>query len=88
MHLSSLSGEVELENLPLRKDALRHFGLPIQVRAGFIGKIKLQIPVTAIRSAPWVILIEQLYLVAGPVRLNEVRPINLLAFKLEQKFSL
>lgn len=67
-----MTGEVELENLPLKKDALRHLGLPIQVRAGFIGKIKLQIPVRAIRSAPWVILIEQLYLVAGPMRLNEV----------------
>lgn len=71
LSIALLQGEVELENLPLRKDALRHFGLPIQVRAGFIGKIKLQIPVRAIRSAPWVILIEQLYLVAGPVRLNE-----------------
>lgn len=71
LSVALLQGEVELENLPLRKDALRHFGLPIQVRAGFIGKIKLQIPVRAIRSAPWVILIEQLYLVAGPVRLNE-----------------
>ncbi|XP_034247458.1 vacuolar protein sorting-associated protein 13D isoform X2 [Thrips palmi] len=71
LSIALLQGEVEFENLPLKKDALRHFGLPIQVRAGFIGKIKLQIPVRAIRSAPWVIQIEQLYLVAGPVRLNE-----------------
>jgi vacuolar protein sorting-associated protein 13D len=66
-------GEVELENLPLRKDALRHVGLPIQVCAGYIGKLKLQIPVPQIRSAPWVIFIEQLCLVTGPVKLTEVR---------------
>jgi len=63
---------VELENLPLKRDALRHFGLPIQVRAGFIGKVKLQIPIAQIRSAPWVINIEQLCLVTGPVKLTEV----------------
>lgn len=63
---------MELENLPLKKDALRHFGLPVQVRAGFIGKVKLQIPIAQIRSAAWVINIEQLCLVAGPVKLAEV----------------
>lgn len=63
---------MELENLPLKRDALRHFGLPIQVRAGFIGKVKLQIPIAQIRSAPWVINIEQLCLVTGPVKLTEV----------------
>ncbi|XP_071446252.1 intermembrane lipid transfer protein VPS13D-like [Hetaerina americana] len=71
LSIALLQGEVELENLPLKKDALRQLGLPIQVRAGFVGKVKLQIPVRKIRSAPWVILIEQLYLVAGPVRLSE-----------------
>ena len=67
-----ITGEVELENVPLRKDALRHFDIPFEVRAGFIGKVKLQIPVTRLRSEPWVILFDQLYLVAGPLRLDEV----------------
>lgn len=64
---------MELENLPLRKDALRHLGLPIEIKAGFIGKVKLQIPVRQIRSAPWVIIIEQLYLVATPLPVLNVR---------------
>jgi vacuolar protein sorting-associated protein 13D len=63
---------VALENLHLKRDALFHFGLPIQVRAGFIGKLKLQIPIAQIRSATWVINIEQLCLVTGPVKLTEV----------------
>lgn len=65
-------GEVELENVPLRKDALRHLDMPVEVRAGFVGKVKLQIPVSRLRSEPWVIIFEQLYLVAGPVKLDEV----------------
>lgn len=46
-------------------------GLPVEIRSGFIGKIKLQIPVRQIRSAPWVIAIEQLYLIANPLPLEE-----------------
>lgn len=65
-------GEVELENLPLKKDALSHFGLPIKAYSGSIGKIKLQIPVRAFRTAPWCISIEKVYVICGPVNLDEV----------------
>lgn len=66
------SGEVELENLPLRRDALRNLGLPLQALSGTVGKIKLQIPVRQFRTAPWCILIENVYVVVGPVNLDEV----------------
>lgn len=72
LSIALLKGAVELENLPLRKDALRQVGLPIQVRAGLIGKVKLKIPVTQLTSAPWEIYMEQLYLIAGPLRLTEL----------------
>ncbi|KYQ55282.1 Vacuolar protein sorting-associated protein 13D [Trachymyrmex zeteki] len=71
LSIALLSGEVELENLPLKREALRHIGLPMEVKAGFIGKIRLQVPVRQIRTASWVIGIEQLYLVAGPINLDE-----------------
>ncbi|KAK7067615.1 Vacuolar protein sorting-associated protein 13D [Halocaridina rubra] len=71
LSIGLLKGEVELENVPLRKDALRHLDMPVEVRSGFVGKVKLQIPVSRLRSEPWVIMFEQLYLVAGPVKLNE-----------------
>ncbi|XP_078044296.1 vacuolar protein sorting 13D isoform X1 [Augochlora pura] len=71
LSIALLSGEVELENLPLKKEALRHIGLPIEIKAGFIGKVRVQVPVRQIRTASWVIVIEQLYLVAGPISLNE-----------------
>lgn len=38
-------GAVELENLKIRKDALKEFDLPgIGVKWGFIGKITLRVP--------------------------------------------
>lgn len=61
----------------MKKDALRHLGLPVEVRAGFIGKVQLQVPVRQIRSAPWLIAIEKLYLVATPVNLDEVNNYNI-----------
>lgn len=76
LSIALLSGEVELENLPLKKDALRHLGLPVQIKAGFLGKVKLQIPVRQIKSMPWVMVIEQLYLVATPLPVVEVSLIS------------
>lgn len=89
-------GAVELEKLPLKKDALRKLKLPFDIKSGlcipdfdvthlksilalsctlgYIGKLKLQIPVHAIKSQPWVIQIDQLYVVAGPATPSTVSP--------------
>ncbi|KAL7638274.1 UNVERIFIED_CONTAM: hypothetical protein RMT77_010838 [Armadillidium vulgare] len=71
LSIGLLKGEVELENVPLRKDALKHLDMSLEVRAGFVGKVRLQIPVVRLRSEPWMIAFEQLYLVAGPIDLDE-----------------
>lgn len=70
LSIAILSGEVELENLPLRRDALRHLGVPVEIRAGFVGRVKLSVPISQPRSAPWLIVLERLYVVAGPVCLE------------------
>ncbi|XP_028308916.1 vacuolar protein sorting-associated protein 13D isoform X3 [Gouania willdenowi] len=71
LSIALLKGAVELENLPLRKDALREFDLPFEVKAGFIGKITLQIPFYRPHSDPWVISMCQLNLIISPVQLKE-----------------
>ncbi|GIY47643.1 vacuolar protein sorting-associated protein 13D [Caerostris extrusa] len=45
--------------------------LSIGLLQGFVGKIKLQIPVSRLRSEPWVIFIERLFLIAGPISSSE-----------------
>ncbi|XP_013405463.1 vacuolar protein sorting-associated protein 13D-like isoform X2 [Lingula anatina] len=67
LSIGLLQGAVELENLPLKKDALKSLDLPIEVKAGFVGKISLQIPVRRLKSEPWVISLDKVYLVAGPL---------------------
>nr|XP_043893555.1 vacuolar protein sorting-associated protein 13D isoform X3 [Solea senegalensis] len=71
LSIALLKGAVELENLPLRKDALREFDLPFEVKAGFIGKITLQIPFYRPHSDPWVISMSQLSLIIGPAQPQE-----------------
>ncbi|OWF52509.1 Vacuolar protein sorting-associated protein 13D [Mizuhopecten yessoensis] len=71
LSIGLLQGAVELENLPLKKDALKSFDLPLEVKSGFIGKITLQIPISRLRSEPWVVSMEKLYLLAGPLKQSE-----------------
>ncbi|XP_067382192.1 intermembrane lipid transfer protein VPS13D isoform X3 [Channa argus] len=71
LSIALLKGAVELENLPLRKDALREFDLPFEVKTGFIGKITLQIPFYRPHSDPWVISMSQLNLIIGPAQLQD-----------------
>ena len=61
-----------MENVPLRSDALQQLDLPLHVKAGFVGHIKLSIPVQALWSKPWSITMEQLYLVAAPLSSQQV----------------
>jgi hypothetical protein len=68
----NIAGEVELENVPLRKDAFQYLRLPLCITSGLIGTVKLRIPVSAIRTAPWEIILEKLYLTASPYKPEEV----------------
>ena len=52
--------------LPLKKDALKKLNLPVEVKSGFIGKLKIEIPFRRLKSQPWVVQMDQLYLIAGP----------------------
>ncbi|XP_043916363.1 vacuolar protein sorting-associated protein 13D [Protopterus annectens] len=71
LSIALLKGAVELENLPLKKDALNELDLPFEVKVGLIGKITLQIPFYRPHIDPWVISISRLHLIGAPSRLQE-----------------
>ena len=71
LSISLLAGQVELENVPLRKDALRFIEPAVAVRSGQVGHIKLTVPVSRLRSEPWTLLLENVYIVLGPQRFSE-----------------
>ncbi|XP_053546399.1 intermembrane lipid transfer protein VPS13D isoform X2 [Bombina bombina] len=66
LSVALLKGAVELENLPLKKDALKEFELPFDIKEGFIGKIRIQIPFYRPHLDPWVISISKLLLIGSP----------------------
>ncbi|XP_034133792.1 vacuolar protein sorting-associated protein 13D isoform X2 [Drosophila guanche] len=70
LSVALLTGEVELENIPIRKDALRALNLPVEVAGGSIRKIKLQIPVRQFRTSPWCISVEGLFCIICPKNLE------------------
>ena len=68
-----LSGCVEIENLPVKTDGIRKLRLPINIKAGFVRKLKLKIPMSALKSQPWEVVIQGLYVIIEP---NELGKIN------------
>ena len=66
LSIALLHGEVELENIPLRRDALRFVDPSLEVVNGVAGRVKLKIPVSRLRSEPWSILMEKVYVVVAP----------------------
>ncbi|VDN17841.1 unnamed protein product [Gongylonema pulchrum] len=58
--------QVELENVPLKKSALRKLDIPLQVKCGLLGKLTLSVPLTRLRSEPWVIKMSDLLVLLEP----------------------
>ncbi|KAM6218900.1 intermembrane lipid transfer protein VPS13D [Rhynchocyon petersi] len=71
LSVALLKGAVELENLPLKKDALKELELPFEVKAGLIGKVTLQIPFYRPHVDPWVISISSLLLIGAPEKIQD-----------------
>ncbi|XP_034358412.1 LOW QUALITY PROTEIN: intermembrane lipid transfer protein VPS13D [Arvicanthis niloticus] len=71
LSVALLKGAVELENLPLKKDALKELELPFEVKAGLIGKVTLQIPFYRPHVDPWVISISGLHVIVAPEKIQD-----------------
>ncbi|KAG5420157.1 VPS13 [Candida metapsilosis] len=71
LNIGIWSGDVKLRNLRLKKESLDKFKLPIDVKFGHLGELTLQIPWSNLKSKPVRIIIEDLYLLASPVILQD-----------------
>lgn len=76
LNMSLGSGELELEDLHLKPEALDQLELPIRVHAGALGKLSLSIPWKQLKSKPAIIRLERVFLLAGPKIPKEVRSLN------------
>ncbi|XP_028401865.1 vacuolar protein sorting-associated protein 13C-like [Dendronephthya gigantea] len=67
LDLSIWRGDVVLNNLTLKDDALAELDLPIQVKSGNIGKLSAEIPWSNIYTKPVVVNIEDVFILAAPI---------------------
>lgn len=71
LNIGIWSGDVTLKNLKLKKESLDKLELPIDVHYGFLGQLTLQIPWANLRAKPVKVIIEDVYLLAAPMMMNE-----------------
>lgn len=62
------SGNVELLDLQLKRDALKDLDLPIEVAFGYLGKLSLKIPWKNLYTEPVEAIVERLYVLAKPTK--------------------
>ncbi|KAG7665092.1 VPS13 [[Candida] subhashii] len=91
LNIGIWGGDVKLKNLRLKKESLDSFKLPIDVKFGHLGELTLQIPWSNLKSKPVRIIIEDLYILASPIILEndddeeeEIRAQNLKRERLSQ----
>ena len=68
--MSYLSGAINLQELNLKQDManklIDSFGIPLQLKAGLIEKVRVSFSVLSFWSSPLDIQVEDVYLVFGP----------------------
>lgn len=66
LNLSVFSGEIQLTNLRLKKEALQNLGLPFKISAGHLGKLFMKIPWTSLATSPLQVEVENVYGLISP----------------------
>ena len=66
LSISVWKGDVVLQNLRLKKDALRQFNLPIDVLEGYLGELVLNFSLSDFKNTPVNLKIKDVLLLAVP----------------------
>nr|GMD94199.1 Vacuolar protein sorting-associated protein 13 [Ipomoea batatas] len=66
LKISVWQGDVELTNMQLKPEALNALKLPVRVKAGFLGSVKLKVPWSRLGQDPVVVHLDRIFLLAEP----------------------
>ncbi|XP_060207492.1 uncharacterized protein LOC132635217 [Lycium barbarum] len=66
LKLSVWQGNVELVNMQLKPEALNALKLPVKVKAGFLGSVKLKVPWSRLGQDPVLVHLDRIFLLAEP----------------------
>ncbi|RKP26494.1 hypothetical protein SYNPS1DRAFT_27818 [Syncephalis pseudoplumigaleata] len=63
---NTAAGDVTLNNLRLKKEALDRFNLPVDIKEGYLGSLVLKIPWSNLKGQPVQVIVKDVYLLATP----------------------
>ncbi|TYH23394.1 hypothetical protein ES288_A03G010100v1 [Gossypium darwinii] len=66
LNISVWQGDVELTNMQLKPEALNALKLPVKVKAGFLGSVKLKVPWSRLGQDPVLVYLDRIFLLAEP----------------------
>ena len=62
------SGHLQVENVQVKPDALAGLQLPFELKSGSVGRLEILIPYFEIYSKPVKVVVDDLYLLVGPIQ--------------------
>ncbi|XP_068635813.1 uncharacterized protein [Aristolochia californica] len=66
LKISVWRGDVELTNMQLKPEALNALKLPVKVKAGFLGSVKLKVPWSRLGQEPVLVYLDRIFLLVEP----------------------
>lgn len=66
LKISVWKGDVVLTNMQLKPEALNALKLPVKVKAGFLGSVKLKVPWSRLGQEPVLVSLDRIFLLAEP----------------------
>ncbi|KAH9321017.1 hypothetical protein KI387_015656, partial [Taxus chinensis] len=66
LKISVWRGDVELTNMELRPEALNALKLPVKVKAGFLGSVRLKVPWSRLGQEPVLVYLDRIFLLVEP----------------------
>ncbi|TMX02660.1 hypothetical protein EJD97_020565 [Solanum chilense] len=66
LKISVWQGDVELVNMQLKPEALNALKLPVKVKAGFLGSVRLKVPWSRLGQDPVLVHLDRIFLLAEP----------------------
>ncbi|CAF0714006.1 unnamed protein product [Brachionus calyciflorus] len=87
LKLGIFSGTLELLNIKIKPSAMYQFDLPVDVKSGTIGKLKINISWRNILTKPAVAILEDLFVLLGPFeeKINDPKRIEELSLAHKRK---
>ncbi|XP_042486677.1 uncharacterized protein LOC122066914 [Macadamia integrifolia] len=66
LKISVWQGDVELKNMQLKPEALNALKLPVKVKAGFLGSVRLKVPWSRLGQEPVLVYLDSIFILAEP----------------------